>query len=101
MKALDEVIDLYSWSLTRGSEGQKIETYTPAGKVFARVSPSTFGAVVDDNAESKESCSVEMYKRRDVTTRWRVKWRGRMYDITSIDMGERLSPMMTIQMSEV
>jgi len=101
MKALDEVIELYSCSITNGTDGQKVETYALAAKVFGRVSPSVNESVFDYNQEAKLTARVEMYRRQDLTTRWRVKWRGKDYGITSITYGERISPLMTISISEI
>ena len=97
----DEAITLCEWSLSRGPEGQKIETYTDLALVYAKVLPTVTEGVYSDNQEAKETAVATIYKRDDISSRWRVRWNNKIYNIVAMDMLTRLSPYMKLTIEEV
>jgi len=97
----DESLTLCEWKLSRGSEGQKVETYTDLAQVYGNVLPTVVEGVYSDNQEAKQSAVALIYKRTDISSRWRVRWRGKYYNIVAMDMLTRLSPYMKLTIEEV
>lgn len=98
--AFEDKLELYTLTQTRGSEGEKIESFSLMATVYGNVSVSTTESVESDNQAAKMSATITIYKRTDITTRWQIKWGSVVFEITSIVPDERLSPFMQISVRE-
>lgn len=99
--SFDEMVELCKVEITRGTVGEKIESFSHVATVFANVMTSTSESPFDDNLESKETATVTLYKRPELTTRWKLRFRGKDWDINAIDPIERISPYMKLTVREV
>jgi head-tail adaptor len=97
----DEIVELLECHTTRGTRGEKIETYVPERKTVAHVEPATSETDADSNIYSGRSIVVSMYAVPEMSTRWRIAWRGTPYNIKTIDTIDRLSPFVRVYAQEV
>ena len=96
---MDTLVTLQSCEISRGSQGQKVATYTDFRQVWARVDRSVDEQVGDGNLEAGHSAILLVYKVPGLDTRWRVILEGKPFGITAIDPISRLSPLcnLTVQ----
>lgn len=97
----EEKLELWKLTQTRGTDGEKIESFSKAATVYGDVSWLTSESVEDGNQAAKRSATVTMYKRTDIDTRWQIKWGSVTFEISSISPDERLSPFTEITVREV
>ena len=97
----EEVVDLFTCVTTKDSRGAKVETYTLQGQHMAKVETDASELDADFNVFSASTIVITMYKVSDVSTRWRVRWRGVNFNIRAIDLGDRISPFMRLTAEEI
>jgi len=97
----DTQITLLSPSYTRGQQGERIETFTVAHSVFGAVEKTMDDATDDYNFDSRTALSVTAYKIQGVDTKWRVSIGNDLFEIASIDWGERLSNYFTLSLRSI
>ncbi len=93
---LDTLVTIQKCIITRGDEGDKRYTFTDFANVYANVDLRANEQVSEGNLEQGESITMTIYKIAELTTRWRVKYDGNLYEITGIDLLERVSPVCTL-----
>ena len=92
----EEVVELLRCVTTKDTRGAKVETFTLVGQHMAKIETDA-----DYNVFSAATVVITMYKVKDVSTRWRVRCRNTVYNIRSIDIGDRMSPFMRLTAEEV
>ena len=96
----DERITLLACETTRGSRGEKVETYHPVRETVAHVEPATSESDASNNIFSGHSINVTLYRVKGMDTRWRIQWQGKAYNIKTIDAIERISPFVRVYAEE-
>lgn len=89
---LDTLVTLQSCVMSKGTQGQKVMSFTDYGQVWAQVTRTVSESVNDLNLEAGSTVSLMCYKVASLTTRWRVKISNRSYEILDIDPISRTSP---------
>jgi len=90
---LDTLVTLFAPSASIGTQGEKILSYGVFSDVFAKVDLQADEVIDYSNLESENDITLTIYKVPQLTTRWRVKVSGLMYEITAIDHISRVSPL--------
>ena len=93
---LDTLVTIQKCVITSGEEGGKQYTFTDYANVYANVDLRANEQVSEGNLEQGEFINMTIYKISDLTTRWRVKYDGNLYEITGIDLIDRISPVCTL-----
>lgn len=94
----DEVIALYTVTRTRGAKGQLVETLTRQNDIYAKILHRMSDSIDDENDGMDDTVTIECWKNPAINTKWSAEWNGNKYNIVSIDMGDRISPFMTMTM---
>jgi head-tail adaptor len=97
----EEIVDLYDCITTKDPRGAKVEQYDWCCRQMAKVEVGATETDADFNVFSADTITITMYKVCSLTTRWRVRWHDGMYNIRSVDLGERMSPFMRLTAEEV
>ncbi len=97
----EEVVELLRCVTTKDTRGAKVETFTLVGQHMAKIETDAAETDADYNVFSAATVVITMYKDKDVSTRWRVRCRNTVYNIRSIDIGDRMSPFMRLTAEEV
>lgn len=96
----DERITLLSCETTIGTRGEKVETYRPVRETVAHVEPATSESDASNNIFSGRSINITLYRVKEMDTRWRIRWRGKAYNIKTIDAVDRISPFVRVYAEE-
>lgn len=97
----EEIILLLACETTTDDNGEKVETYHPVKRTLAHVEPATSESDASNNIYSGHSINVTLYRVPGMDTRWRIVWKGKGYNIKTIDPIERISPIERIYAEEV
>lgn len=98
---LDTLVTLYAPTSSLGSEGEKSATFTAHSDVYAKVDINTADQLDFDNYDGRDSASLTIYKVNGMTTRWEVGISGKRYEILSIDMVSRVSPVCVVSIQSI
>lgn len=98
---LDTLVTIQQCVISYGSEGEKSYTFTDFRDVYAKVDRTVNEQVSIGNLEEGEYIALTIYKIPQLTSRWRVMVSGQAYEITSIDMLDRLSPVCVVNLHAV
>lgn len=98
---LDTLITVLSVTQSRGTQGQKKDTTSTYGRVYAHLEPTTDEMIGDDNLEALTTMAVTIYRIPAMTTRWKLLIGGVTYEITSIDTHGRLSNYYTLSVKTI
>ena len=98
---LDTLVTIQQCVISYGSEGQKTYTFTDFRDVYANVDRRFSEQVSVGNLEDSDYITLTIYKIPELTTRWRVKIGSQSYEISAIDMGDRLSPFCVLSIKAV
>lgn len=99
--ALDTLVTLQTCTISQGSQGQKIFTYTDFRKVFAKVERQVDEMVSNANLEAGQIIQLTIHKVPSLTSRWRVIVDGKPYGITAIDTIDRFAPLCVLSLSAI
>lgn len=94
-------IDVYECVQSKDSKGAKTETWNLKAHVHARVEPMMTEVDTYDNLAERESLMLTVYRIKEMTTRWRVKWNDKFYDIKSITPVSKISPFVHLTAEEI
>ena len=98
---MDRVVSVLKPTMSIGTEGQKISTYTKHSDVFAFLEENTDENVAYYNQEMSTSMVATIYKIDDLTTRWRISIGGKKYEIISIDPVSRVSRLCRLNLRSI
>lgn len=98
---LDTLVTVQKCVISYGSEGGKTYTFTDFRDVYGNVDRRISEQVSIGNLEDGDYIALTIYKIPELTTRWRVKIDGQAYEITAIDLIERISPFCTLTLHAV
>lgn len=77
-------IGLYRQTQTKNERGAIENTYEKVCEVYANVVENAQPeAVMDSNIIALNTIEVKIYIVRELTTRWRIEYEGKMYNILS------------------
>lgn len=98
---LDTLVLVQKCVITNGSEGEKVMTYVTHSRPFVKIQRTARESVVNGNLEEGQSLYITMYKIPEMTTRWRIVVDDAPYEISSIDMISRISPLCNVSLSAI
>lgn len=98
---LDTLVTIQQCVITQGKQGGKSYTFSDYSNVYANIDRRINEQVSIGNLEEGDYVSLTIYKIPDLTTRWRVKFSGRVYEITGIDPIDRLSSLCVLTLHDI
>ncbi len=98
---LGTLVTLYAPAQSRGREGEKYSTYREFSQVFAKVDRDVADQLSFDNYDGRDSVSLTIYKVKEMNTRWQVGIDGKRYEVLSIDMVSRVSPLCVVSIQSI
>ena len=98
---LDTLVTINRCVITMDSEGGKKYTFTKFRDVYANVDRRVSEQVNIGNLEGGDYIALTIYKIPELNSTWQVVVAGQQYEITDIDLGERLSPFCTLTLHAV
>jgi SPP1 family predicted phage head-tail adaptor len=97
----DTLVTLMSQIISQGTKGEKVVSYAVHSQVLAKIERSDSDAVVDENFESGIQLTMTTYKLSAISTKWRVAVDGKTYDISSVDIGDRMTQYMQLKLTSI
>lgn len=94
----DERVTVMRPSLTLGDQGQKRKAWETHSTVWAKVVRRVSEMIDNGNLEDGNSLEIHIYKIPGLDTRWRVVVDGKPYEVRSVDMIGRLSPVCVLSL---
>ena len=98
---LDTLVTVQECTITRGTQGQKVTTYTKVGDFFAKVDESIDEGVANDNLEQGQQIRLSLYKIAGLRTSWQVVVAGTTYEIVAVDPISRWSPLCVLTLRTI
>lgn len=98
---LDTLVSLFEPTTGIGTQGETTKTWTKVADVYAYLEPNTDESIAYYNQESITSMVITIYKKRDLTTRWRVHIGSQKYEIISIDPISRVSNLCRLNIKSI
>lgn len=98
---LDTLVTINSCTITKDSEGGKKYTFTKFRDVYANVDRRVSEQVSIGNLEGGDYIALTIYKIPELDSTWQAVVSGQKYEITAIDLGERLSPFCVLTLHAV
>ena len=98
---LDTLVTLLSPTPALGTEGEKYATFSPFRDVFARVDRNVSDDLAFDNYDGRDNVGLTIYKVPQLTTRWRISFQNKTYQILSIDEISRVSPLCVLNLQSI
>ena len=98
---LDTLVTIKSCTITNDAEGGKKYTFTKFRDVYANVDRNISEQVSIGNLEGGDYIVLTIYKIPELNSTWQVVVAGQKYEITAIDLGDRLSPFCTLTLHAV
>jgi len=95
---LDTLVTIQQCVISYGKDGSKKYTFSNFRDVYANVDRRVSEQVSIGNLEDSDYINLTIYKIPELTTRWRVTISGQAYEITGIDLIDRLSPFCTLSL---
>lgn len=84
--------------ISTGNQAQKTYTWREHSPVWAKVVSRISEMVDNGNLEDGRSLEIHIYKIPDLDTRWQILVNGRPYEIRSVDMVSRISPVCVLSL---
>ena len=94
----DEMVTIRERIIAKGDQGQKTYTWRVHSRVWAKVVRRCSEMVDNGNLEDGRSLEVHIYKIPGLDTRWQVVVDGRPYEIRTVDMVSRISPIWVLSL---
>ena len=94
----DEMVTIRERVVATGNQGQKTYAWRERSRVWAKVVRRASEMVDNGNLEDGKSLEVHIYKIPGLDTRWRVVVDGKPYEVRSVDMIGRLSPVCVLSL---
>ena len=96
-----DIVTIYACTISRSSEGAKVETYNEAAKVHASVDADIDEEAQDSNVTDYATIRVCTWRNSAINTRAQLGWNGRRYNVTNISPLQMLSPFVIVTAQEV
>ena len=94
----DELVTIQRPVAGIGDQGQKRRSWEDHSRVWAKVVRNISQMVDYGNLEDGRSLECHIYKITGLDTRWQVVVDGKPYEIRSVDMVDRLSPVCVLSL---
>lgn len=94
----DTLVTIRRRVTTLGDQGQKTAAWLDHSRVWAKVVRRVSEMIDYGNLEDGRSLEVTIYKIKGLDTRWQVVVDGKPYEIRSVDMVDRLSPVCVLSL---
>ena len=98
---MDTIVTVLRNVTTLGDQGQKTRSWEEHSRVWAKVTRRVSEMVDNGNLEDGRSLEVTVYKIPCLDTRWRVVVDGKPYEIRSVDMVDRVSPVCVLSLFSI
>ena len=98
---LDTLVTINRCVITKDDEGGKKSAYTHFRDVYAKVDRRIDEQVSIGNLEGGDYIGLTIYKIPELDSTWQVVVDGQRYEITGIDLLERISPFCTLTLHAV
>lgn len=98
---LDTLVTINSCIISYDAEGGKEYTFSKFRDVYANVDRRVSEQVSIGNLEGGDYIALTIYKIPEIDSTWQVVVAGQKYEITAIDLGDRLSPFCTLTLHAV
>ena len=98
---LDTLVTVLHPTQTKNAQGAKGFSFSDFRQVYANVDRRMDEQVSIGNLEDGQYIYLTIYKIPQLTTRWRVRVDGRVYEITAIDPLERVSPLCILSLHAI
>jgi hypothetical protein len=99
--SLDTLVTVNRCTITSDAEGGKGYSFAKFRDVYANVDRNISEQVSLGNLEGGDYIFLTIYKIPELDTTWQVVVAGQKYEITGIDLQERLSPFCTLTLHAV
>lgn len=94
----DELVTIREKVISKGDQGQKTYTWREHSRVWAKVVRNVSQMVDNGNLEDGRSLEVHIYKISGLDSRWQVVVDGKPYEIRTVDMVSRISPVCVLSL---
>lgn len=94
----DTLVTVRERIISTGNQAQKTYTWREHQPVWAKVVRRYSEMVDNGNLEDGRSLEVHIYKIPGLDTRWQVIVDGRPYEIRTVDMVSRISPVCVLSL---
>lgn len=94
----DEMVTLRERVIATGDQGQKTYAWRDRSRVWAKVVRRASEMIDNGNLEDGNSLEIHIYKTPGLDTRWRVVVDGKPYEVRSVDMISRISPVCVLSL---
>lgn len=98
---LDTLVSIKRCVITYGKDNAKKYSFSHFRDVYAMVDRHKDERVSIGNLEEGDFIALTIYKIPELDTSWQVEIQGQSYEITGIDMLERISPFCTLTLHAV
>jgi hypothetical protein len=98
---LDTLVTINRCIISKDREGGKKYTFSKFRDVYANMDRRVSEQVSIGNLEGGDYISLTIYKIPELDPTWQVVVKGQQYEITAIDLGDRLSPFCALTLHAV
>lgn len=94
----DTLVTVRERIISTGNQAQKTYTWREHSRVWAKVVRNVSQMVDNGNLEDGRSLEVHIYKIAGLDSRWQVVVDGKPYEIRTVDMVSRISPVCVLSL---
>ena len=97
----DTLVTVRRKVILRGDRSQKTYVWEDHSKVWAKIVENVSEMIDNGNLEDGRSLEAYIYKIPGLDTRWQLIVRGKPYEIRSVDMISRISPVCVLSLFSI
>lgn len=98
---LDTLVTINRCAISYGKDNAKKYSFVKFLDVYANVDRHISEQVNIGNLEGGDYIALTIYKIPEMDSTWQVVVKGQKYEITAVDLGDRLSPFCTLTLHAV
>jgi len=98
---LDTLVTINRCAISYGKDNAKKYSFVKFRDVYANVDRRISEQVNIGNLEGGDYIALTIYKIPELDSTWQVVVKGQKYEITAVDLGDRLSPFCTLTIHAV
>ena len=98
---LDTLVTINRCAISYGKDNAKKYSFVKFRDVYANVDRRISEQVSIGNLEGGDYIALTIYKIPELDSTWQVVVKGQKYEITAVDLGDRLSPFCTLTLHAV